>query len=174
MSSPDVIALAAVVSSGLIGVASLGFSFWNSSRERDHRLRALRLEQEERYRVGLYEKRLQVHQQAYKWLMDLIEPLREAMADHPHKDEGTYTHSDLASKSFKAREWWDGNCLYLDDGSRLRVVDFIEEARSAAECESLRNEAETMKLYRDALRAVEVGIGMKHLDVKEPKRSVAS
>ena len=124
------------------------------------------------YRTSLYEKRLIIHQEAYRWLMDLIEPLREAMKQHPHESLAR-THTPISQmKSSRAREWWDANCLYLDDASRAQLVYFIEAARAEAACEPLPSGLDPVRVYRDAPRAVQEGIGMKHLDVKERPSSV--
>jgi len=111
------------------------------------------------YRVNLYDRRLAVHQQGYKWLMDLIEPLRGAM----RTPAGDHEKRQLTELGLAARDWWDANCLYLDPASRVKLVDFIEDARSVGEG-SLPDGVDPIKRYRDALRAVEEGIGMKHVE----------
>jgi hypothetical protein len=169
VNSDQVIALAAVVSSGIVSLGSLGFSFWNSSTERQHRLQTLRLEQEERYRVGLYDKRLAVHQEAYRWLTQLIVTLRSVLRAEPEDANYAGLKRQLSSESVHARAWWDGNCLYLDESSRSSVVSFIESCAAIAHDEYTPEELDPIKLYLAALRATQEGIGMKHLDVKEPR-----
>ncbi len=124
------------------------------------------------YRVNLYERRLDIHQEAYKWLMDIIEPLQDAMSQHPHAEGETVTHSELARLSYKAREWWDANCLFLYWTSRSHVVDLIEVAKSVAECETVET-FDTIKLYRDALRAVQEGIGLELIEITNPRKADA-
>jgi hypothetical protein len=119
-------------------------------------------EQEERYRLALHGRCLAAHQEAYKWLMDLIEPLRAGMRDGAGDDE----RQRLNELGIAARAWWDANCLYLDPESRGKAVDFIEDARSVAEG-SLPDGIDPIKRYRDALLAVEEGIGMKHIEIHQ-------
>jgi hypothetical protein len=121
------------------------------------------------YRVGLYAKRLEIHQEAFRWLMDLIEPAAIAQKS----PGGSSDHlAGVAKMYVEARKWWDSNCLYLDENSRESVIDFIELVHDLAEG-SVPPLRELTGKYRSALRAVQEGIGMKHLDVKAPKRSVA-
>ncbi len=168
MSDEAVIALAALVVSGIVGLATLGFNFWNASSERKQRLRLLRLEQEEKYRADLYEKRLEVHQQAFKWLMDLPYPLRDAL-----KPEVGAEETEVLSGLYRdARSWWDGNCLYLDEQSRNKTIACIEKAGMVAEDGVKLNWFDEAKEFMEARRVVQEGISMKHLDVQEPKRSV--
>src|SRR3990172_4957117 len=106
MSEQAVVAVVAVVVSGVIGVASLGLNFWNWQREREHRAKEQRHEREERYRVELYDKRLEVHQQAYNWLMQLITPVRWVQ-DPRHVLRQTDMREHLRKEGKKARQWWD-------------------------------------------------------------------
>jgi len=118
------------------------------------------------YRVNLYAKRLEVHQEAYRRLFVLIEWLRATMKEPP--DGGrTFIHQRLAFESGEARRWWDGNCLYLDDSSRALVVWFIEIALAVANQEELPEGTDPMKVYRDALGAIQEGIGMKHIEERK-------
>ena len=120
------------------------------------------------YRVNLYAKRLEVHQEAYKWLMDIIEPAMKANLS-PGGDPGILGLVD--SLYVGARKWWDGNCLYLDDVSRIKVVDFLEAVRDISEG-VVQDQPPLHVMFRSALDAVVTGIGMKHLDVREPRRHV--
>lgn len=165
MNNEMVVALVGIVTSGVVGVAGIGFNFWNSSKEKQLRLDTLKLEQEERYRIGSFEKRLQVHQEAYNWLMQLMELLRNILKED--FGENSLFHTTLQQRSHEVRRWWDANCLYLDEASRAAVVNFIEMNREVAYGEWEPSGLDPRRSYRDALRLVQEGIGMKHLPLKE-------
>ena len=119
MSDESVIALAAVVVSGFIGIASLGFSFWSSSRERQQRLAERDQENREWYKRSLFEKRLQVAQESYAWWRRLNEAVARASGnDDPSSGENEAVR-ELAKQ---AREWYDNNSLYLE---RPGPSDFV-------------------------------------------------
>jgi hypothetical protein len=119
MSDESVIALAALVVSGLIGIASLGFSFWNSHAERQQHLAEREQEYQEWYRRTLFERRLQAAQQAYAWWTRL----NQAVAAAGHRGEPEARENDTVRQfGRKAREWYDDNSFYLDDPeARLSV-----------------------------------------------------
>ena len=58
MSSESIVALVAVIASGVLGLASLAFSLWNSSSERRQRLKDRKEDNREWYRRTLFEDRL--------------------------------------------------------------------------------------------------------------------
>jgi hypothetical protein len=119
--------------------------------------------EEASYRVNLYDRRLAVHQQAFGWLMKLVEPLKKTW-DKASESEG---RRQLATLCDDADEWWNANCLYLDPWSRDKMLTFIFEARLWANDPSHKPaEGSVAKLYRDAWFAVQKGIGMKHIDMK--------
>lgn len=124
MTSESIIALVAVVVSGVVGVASLAFNLWNSSQERQNRIDVMKWEQEERYRVRLYGKRLDVHQQAFEWLCKAVEPLKRARSSDARQED----RDELAAICKDAQRWWDANCLYLDPSSRDKMHAFIWSA----------------------------------------------
>ena len=118
------------------------------------------------YRVNLYAKRLEVHQEAYRWLLTLIEWLRSTMEQPPDEIPRLF-HQRLDYESKEARKWWDANCLYLDDSSRALVVRFIEIARAIADQEDLPEGTDPIRVYRDVLGAIQTGIGMKHIEERK-------
>ena len=118
------------------------------------------------YRVNLYARRLEVHQEAYRWLLTLIEWLRNTMERPPDESRSLF-HQRLDYESKQARKWWDANCLYLDDSSRALVVQFIEIARAVADQEDLPEGTDPIRVYREALGAIQTGIGMKHIEEKK-------
>jgi hypothetical protein len=107
----------------------------------------------ERYKLMLYEKRLEVHQKAYS----CIRKLRLAMDQH---DKEKIEVTDQAD------EWYFSNCFYLDEESRAKMYQATGKVRELID---LRGpQAQDRELARialqEAFKAVEKGIGMKHLE----------
>lgn len=75
MSDEAVIALAAVIMSGVIGLATLGFNFWNSSSERKQRESERREVNREWYRRTLFDRRLEALQEGKRWLNQLSDAM---------------------------------------------------------------------------------------------------
>ena len=101
MSSESIIALVAVLTSGVLGVASLAFSFWNSSSERRQRLSERREDNREWYRRTLFEKRLEAIQEGRRHLSKLWRAMY-----HPLLAGGKIPIGE-------ALEWYERNILYL-------------------------------------------------------------
>ena len=125
-------------------------------------------EQEESYKLKLYEKRLEVHQKGYKWLVDLIGPLREAIGSRK-------TNSAVESEAEKtlrglhqeAARWWNDNCLYLDEESRTNLDDFMKIAGEFLHTSNPPDLSGVDQKYDTALQTVIEGIGMKHIEEKK-------
>ncbi len=139
MSEQSVVALIAVIASAAVGVASLGFNFWNSSRERGLRVTELRLKLQEReddyrewYRHTLFDKRLAALQTEYAWLMKLNR-LRANVDDT--KQESI---DELNEAIRGARDWYDLNAMFLYDVPP-NSSDFIGAVNSASEPRSGSN-----------------------------------
>jgi hypothetical protein len=111
MSSESIIALAAVLTSGVLGVASLAFSFWSSSSERRQRLSERREDNREWRRRTLFEKRLQVVQQAYAWWRRLNEAVGRASMSRDPDNADRDAARELA---VQASEWYYNNSFCLD------------------------------------------------------------
>ena len=109
MSDQSVIALAAVITSGVLGLAGLGFNFWNSSSERKHRLNERREDSREWYRRTLFERRVAAVHEAASWLMEL------QVAGEPHT-QVTRDSAVLASTAERALQWYFKNCFYIHGG----------------------------------------------------------
>lgn len=161
MSESSIVAIVAIGASGVVSLATVGLHLWNANLERT-----------DKYRLVLYEKRLDVHQQAYRWLMALIQPLQRA-ADLTTGDRALPDNFVLFKLYQDAREWWDGNCLYLDEVSRVRVIDFIELASEYLEAPPPPERERLFPTYRIAITAVQEGLGMKHLEQAPPRRVTA-
>ena len=103
MSDESIIALVAVLTSGVLGVASLAFSFWNSSSERRQRLNERKEDHREWYRRTLFEKRLEATQEGIRHLSKLWYAMY-----HPY---GERRKTPIG----EAVEWYERNILYLHD-----------------------------------------------------------
>ena len=157
MSEQSIVALVAVILSGLVGIASLGFNFWNSSREREFRLQAQKADNEERYRAGLYEKRLAVHQEAFH--------LGEALGGRvPAGALPEADGKDLRESVDVALDWLTANTLYLDP---LSTGEFVRLLRLCLNRARGDVNADVDGQTTTTLDAITKGIGFKHIDVAE-------
>jgi len=73
-----------------------------ADREADHR---------EWYRRTLFEKRLNAIQEGYHWLMQL----NRATSQPEARVQGSEQNRAVAALSQQAREWYDTNCVFLED-----------------------------------------------------------
>jgi hypothetical protein len=112
MSSELVVALVAVITTGVIGIAGLVFNFWNSSSERRQRLAEREQDYREWYRRTVFEKRLAAVQEAYQWIMRFNVAITEADASQPDSPK----NEELRMLCKDAREWYDRNTVFLHGG----------------------------------------------------------
>ena len=74
--------------------------------------------QKNRLQLAAVEKRLQAHQEAYKWAFDVgvcIMLVQEMENQRPDDSEANHkAKTDLDKARQEALEWWSNNCLYLD------------------------------------------------------------
>jgi hypothetical protein len=127
MSSSEVIALVAVISSGVIGFASLGFNFWNSSSERRQRIKDRMDDNVEWRRRILFEERFDAVQQAYKWAINIHRYTTVYLS------ERTQDHLDRRKTvCMDARDWYDENAIFLYD-SLPQSSEFIGLINVAAD-----------------------------------------
>ncbi len=101
MSGSEVIALVAVVTSGIVGVAGIWFSFWNSNRERDLRLAERREDNREWYKRTLFENRIGALQEAKLWLNRLSDAMNDPGA------------ANAAVTIEEALDWYQRNVLLI-------------------------------------------------------------
>ncbi len=162
VSDQSIVALTAVVVTGVVSLGGLFFNLWNSHQER-----------RERYRIAMYEKRLSVHQDAFKWMIRLFEPVQRArQLSSGNRDLPDGVEHNLMKVYDEARDWWDSNCLYLDDKARAYSLDFIEGAGTyLRQDQAYPSQSETSELHTRALRAIEEGMGKMHL-LKSQRRPV--
>jgi len=115
----------------------------------------------------VFEKRLEAHQGAYYWCMRL------SKVNRPHrltKDGGV----EAAVKEFwEADEWLNKNALYLDEGSRAKMAEFLEYTCDTgfkyideAGRKNIDIEEEVRKLVkiaREVISSIKKGVGVKYL-----------
>ena len=152
MSGTEIIALAAIVVSGVVGIATLGFSLWNSNKQREHSLNRLEIEQEDRYRSGLYEKRLDLYQETLNRVQRLNASIDEA------EDSQTEAIRDSILSFF---EWFRDHTLYFDPVS---IHELNELARIYSAWISTGEEGPISAQVDSVTHALVKGIGGKHLD----------
>ncbi|GEM_PF-3332170 len=145
--------LAAIM--GIVGVllgvlATHSFEWWRERRRWD-----------EQYRFQLYGRRLEAHQQAFA----LVHRMRDFLVGY----DSTEAHpKDDPIRA--AMDWWPANCLYMDQASRAKLnalitgaAAFIAFHRGPRTPEGFREANKVWPLFDDALKAIEEGIGVKHL-----------
>lgn len=126
-------------------------------------------EGKDKYQQMAFEKRLQVHQEAYAWCERLFEYITPFDENAP-KDKIDVTH--------KFDDWFYSNCLYLDKNSvfelqylNLRVLEFFEKygeynmaTSDDRQRAAFRNLEEALGDTKDAIAR---GIGVKYIpDIK--------
>ena len=142
---------------GIVGVAvgsgiTIGYAWFRDWREG-----------KEKYRVMLYGKRLEVHQQAYYYSVQLLQSFDDYLSDLGLTKEFLPLYQE-------ARDFYYSNSLYLDENSRKL---FREALNAIIPCfEGLDDETveDVSSRLIKAMRAVETGIGMKHLEETRPKQ----
>ena len=133
-------------------------------------------EKKDKYKDMVFEKRLDAHQGAYYWVTRLLKLM---VPPKLMKDGG----AEVAFKETeKANEWLDKNALYLDENSRIKMLNFIiyihETLRKYEDEEGRSNiniKAETMELYEksgDLLSNIERGIGVKYLHKQKTSENI--
>lgn len=104
----------------------------------------------ERFRVMTFEKRLAAHQKAYYWWNNLNRVLNFGDAEQIRK---------IANK---AREWWNGNCLFLDTNSRRDMVELINYSFMYASDSKTAQEHIWEQVMKTA-KSIVSGIGFEYL-----------
>ena len=137
---------------GLIGVVLgiIATGFWQ------------RNEQRQKFRVMAFVKRLTVHQEAFKFASDLGQIFFDAGTGQGQPDK-----EDLSSEIMKLKEWWRGNCLWLDIDSRKAILNLINSSETYIESDDEEDCEKCFKLTNEAIKCISEGIGEKYLpDVK--------
>lgn len=125
----------------LLGIAATSFFKW--------------IDRKERFKVMTFEKRLAVHQRAHYWNQRIYHELSLRDANM------------LRETVSEAQEWWNDNCLLLDDKSRKSMISvFNSTNRYAGGLEHPELTTGTERVW-DALYTnledIIRGIGVEHL-----------
>ncbi len=138
----------------IIGVAIVEIRLWR--------------ERKEKYQVITFEKRLEVHQQAFAWCMKIANLLGQSYGEIS-RDEASMFAITLDKLYNEANDWWGNNCLYLDDDSRYGMFTAIGLPLDRAEqlVNNIRETNEFVQQARDTvkktIRHITKGIGSEHL-----------
>ena len=119
----------------IIGVAIQEFRRWK--------------ERQEFYHSMVFKERLERHQKAFEWCHKLNRVLNSDNA----------TKINNIAKEF--REWWDGNCFYLDEKSRKLIIPLINWSYAYARGEKSKNKV--WGYLNETLNSLSVGIGVRYL-----------
>lgn len=144
---------------GLVGVIigagiTLAYNFYRDRRER-----------EEKYKFALYAKRLEVYQKAYYHVESLSDKLIYELSGLG--DPGTKNVVELCRE---AKDFYNSNCLYLDEQSRNKTIRAIFKIEGFIEhSEALEVVIERLSEARDAIVK---GMGAKHLEQAPEKKQV--
>lgn len=130
---------------GLLGaiIGVIASAFWN------------RKEREDRYKVITFEKRLEAHQSAFYWNQTIYHSL------------GSGDAKQIKKHVRDAQEWWNANCLLLDEKSRKSFISILNSGnRYARNIERPGSEPESERIWNDLdknLSDIINGIGAEHL-----------
>ena len=141
----------------LLGVMlGLGYSEYRNRQER-----------KERFRVMTFEKRLQKHQEALSLC------IRLSVLTTPRKlEEGEEGSRSLLDYMDETTNWFIDNCLYLDERSRLRMIEVLnyatKEGRKFLEVGDTPIDREQklkllVKELRKTMECLSQGVGAKYL-----------
>jgi len=136
-------------------------------------------EGKEKYKVMLYEKRLEAHQKAFSYVRQLM--LRATTSyfsfafdmDDKSDFDREFNNKEIKRLLLELNDFFDSNCLYLDEQSRSEIMRSIVVTGSAYDnfiTENLSKEELTEKLKdsSDQLHKTQgvivTGIGMKHIE----------
>lgn len=117
------------------------------------------METREKYQEMTFEKRLLVHQEAFSWNARLYQAVWSLDSD------------EIDEVAEKASDWWQNNCLFLDENSRYHMISALNcvyEYVNAISAVPKNDKADLLR--EDAIEslsanriAIERGIGAKHL-----------
>lgn len=157
-------AIAFVVGGLLTGGATILATELRARREKEERQR----DREEAYRrlvsEKLLEKQLWAYQKGFSYcrrLRDMIVTYEGMDTLFPVKDS-----NEIFGLALEARDWYNSNCLYLDEVSRKEMLSAVNgvQAYILQACDVIK----AMEKLSTASEAIESGIGMKHIE--EPRK----
>jgi hypothetical protein len=138
----------------IIGIASVEIRLWR--------------ERKERYQIMTFERRLEVHQQAFGWCLRISDSLGKSYGDLG-ANVNAMLAVDLDKLYNEANEWYFNHCLYLDDDSRRDMFTAIglplERAEQLTNNVKATNEfiQQARNTLRETMRYVTKGIGSEYL-----------
>jgi len=138
----------------IIGVAIVEIRLWR--------------ERKDRYQVITFEKRLEIHQQAFAWCMKISNLLGKSYGD-VSSEVATILAGELNKLYNEANDWWGSNCLYLDDDSRLSMFTAIglplDRAEQLIGDKQATNEfrQQARDTLKQTIRHITKGIGSEYL-----------
>ena len=134
------------------------------------------LDRRKRFQVMTFEKRLQAHQEALSWCM------RTAILTQPKALKETEGIENLLNCLQEAMEWLIHNCLYIDENSRISMLNtFTFAIKQARECSNeekptIINDEQKLQVIRGEMHKVAKciieGIGAKYLPETEKQLQV--
>lgn len=120
-------------------------------------------------RLAALDRRLQAHQEAYALLLEL---------------RGTIHTSGLGDVVGKCQEWWDKNCLYLEEDARKKFLlayrsasnhpELLKQPRLSSPDETVEALKQNWKGIEDALEAIVKGVALPSLGEEEYRRGNSS
>jgi hypothetical protein len=125
------------------------------------------LDRKQRFRVMTFEKRLQVHQDAYRLCME------QALLMDELRRKGLEVSERFLKSHDETREWLNRNCLYLDKRSHKAIIEaFFATSiygRDFAEKRETINQAYDYahSKLEDCLKFTTEGIGAEYLPETE-------
>jgi hypothetical protein len=136
------------------------YKFESYKNELERKLEEFKKDLEIKYGV-----KIKAHQEAFSLLCDLLNTLAAY-----NKDKRT-----VEDEVFKLRNWWNGNCFYLDKDSRSNFHQLIKTTYMyLIELDKKGPRPEVKKILRDAIdllnitfQSIQDGIKVERLDVLE-------
>lgn len=126
-------------------------------------------QERDRYKFMTFEKRLTVHQEAYKLTSDIGQLFFDLLTG-----EGMPSGGELGPDVADMRKWWRGNCLWLDKASRKIFLDFINSVERYAESYDSEDAQKCFDLVETTTKTIVRGIGEQYLPDVHPKSKKVS
>ena len=155
---------------GSVGLLSLLFTLWFNARARkgDQEQRSVerREEYQEWYKRTLFEKRLQVAQEAYAWWRRLNEAVARASGNPDPVSAERAVVRELAQQ---ARDWYDKNSLCLERPGPSEFVGLTNTALAWADGRDVNIQKSLNEVYNWIRNAAD-----RLLESEDPQQAEAS
>jgi len=125
------------------------------------------MERKERYKEMVFEKRLNVHQEAYYLCCKLM------IALHLLKVVEKKNNTDCVKAVARIHDWWPHKCLYLDNHSQGLILEVLRLSTHQVDniMEGKIDEVLDVhidRMFNKTLECIARGIGVKYLpDIRE-------